>query len=84
MATREEAQRAARRFNEECPAQPEVVAAADARIITEANARGWTARDLFNWANSRSGRFYGDAWFGGATGTRLERFISETIELPRD
>jgi hypothetical protein len=49
---------------EGCPA-PEMVPAVDQRVIDTANARGWDYDGLFEWANSKSGRWLGDATFGG-------------------
>ena len=43
---------------------PARVAVADARIVAEANARGWTAEELFEWVNSREGRFFADRALG--------------------
>lgn len=69
----------------DCPARPDLVARADARIIDEANRRGWSKADLFNWANSRTGRFYGDAWFGNPDDDELrERHLRDgLLDLPR-
>ena len=55
------------------PAQTLTVEAADQRIIDWADAHGWTDDDLFNWANSKNGRWFGDIMFGG-TGIVAERF----------
>jgi hypothetical protein len=49
------------------PAEPDLVAAIDQRIVDHANAEGWTRDDLFHWANSRDGRWFGDVVFGGGT-----------------
>lgn len=35
-------------------------AAADALILGAADAHGWTYDDLFTWANSKNGRWFGD------------------------
>jgi hypothetical protein len=48
----------------EAPANPVLVEATDQRVIDHANAQGWTYEDLFSWANSTSGRHFGDAMFG--------------------
>jgi hypothetical protein len=58
----------------ESPAQPERVAEADAKALAEANRLGMTAEDLFEWANSKAGRWYGDCMFGGA-GRHAERYL---------
>lgn len=51
----------------ECPAQPELVAQTDERLVDLASVRGWTEDELFAWANSRLGRWFADAVFGGGT-----------------
>lgn len=38
---------------------------ADAKVLEAANAQGLTADALFEWANSKTGRWYGDCMFGG-------------------
>lgn len=63
----------------ECPPQPERVAQADAHVVAEANRLGWTRRDLFEWSDSRPGRFYGDAWFGGATEAQIESWMGDLV-----
>jgi hypothetical protein len=40
-------------------------AAADALVLRFAAERGWDAEDLFHWANSKDGRWFGDWAFGG-------------------
>jgi len=54
----------------EIPSQPDRVTEADTWLLAEVNRQGWTAEELFNWLNSRTGRFYGDLWFGGTAGTK--------------
>lgn len=49
----------------EAPAQPERVAAVDARIIDLARSRGWGYDRLLAWANSKHGRRFGDVMFDG-------------------
>lgn len=46
---------------------------ADESAIAEANRLGLTAEELFEWANSKIGRWYGDCWFG-ANGQHAERY----------
>lgn len=41
------------------------VAAADQFVLDTANGRGWDAERLSQWANSRDGRYFADAVFGG-------------------
>ena len=41
---------------------PQAIARADARLLREANAAGWTHEQFFAWLNSENGRWYGDAW----------------------
>ncbi len=38
---------------------------ADEMVLADANKAGMTAEALFEWANSRSGRYFGDCMFGG-------------------
>lgn len=40
--------------------------ATDQRVIEFANHRGLTYDELFAWANSKDGRWFGDVMFGGA------------------
>ena len=40
-----------------------------------ANARGWGAERLFQWANSRGGRHFADDAFGGFGLGRAARLI---------
>ena len=47
--------------------------AADESAIAEANRLGLTAEELFEWANSKNGRWYGDCWFG-ANGQHAELY----------
>lgn len=49
----------------EAPAQPELVARMDLDVLEEANAEGLTYDELFEWANSKLGR-----WFADSYGTR--------------
>lgn len=51
------------------PSQPDRVTAADEWLLAEVNRQGFTAAEFFEWLNSRTGRFYGDLWFGGTAGT---------------
>lgn len=44
----------------ECPARPQAVADADAWILARANRDGWTYDELFEWANSKYGRWFGE------------------------
>ena len=37
---------------------------ADEKAIAEANRLGLTDEELFDWANSKNGRWYGDCMFG--------------------
>jgi hypothetical protein len=67
----------------EAPPQPALVAAADAYLIRRANRLGWTAADLFRWANSKLGRWYGDVWFGNDQPYR-QRHAVGLVRLPND
>lgn len=56
----------------------ELAAAADAWVLFVAGSEGWTAGELFAWLDSKPGRWYGDAAFGGhgyETATTLVRRI---------
>lgn len=53
----------------ESPARPEFVAEVDARLLDFVRREGWTQRELFNWANSKYGRWFGDVVFGSVPGT---------------
>jgi hypothetical protein len=44
--------------------RPEFVAEVDRRVLEHARRGGWTQRELFDWANSKLGRWLGDATFG--------------------
>jgi hypothetical protein len=52
----------------------ELVAKADAMALTQANLYGLTYEEVFTWANSKRGRWYGDCWFG-ANGQHAERYL---------
>lgn len=41
-----------------------LVRTADVKAIDEANRLGLTHAELFDWANSKNGRWYGDCMFG--------------------
>lgn len=60
------------------------VAEADMRALDDANTHGLTTDQLFDWANSKYGRWYGDCMFGNE-GMHAEkylpsRFIAEVPE----
>lgn len=50
----------------EAPATPETVAIVDEHVLEVANTAGLTYDDLFAWANSKDGRWFGDCTFGAA------------------
>lgn len=52
----------------------EVVTDADEKAIAEANVMGLDEDELFEWANSKNGRWYGDCMFGG-NGRDAERYL---------
>ena len=58
------------------PRSPDLVRWADDAILTVARNRGWDADRLFQWANSKHGRWFADEAFGGGT---LERAIREHL-----
>lgn len=51
------------------------LAAADQFVLDTANGRGWDAERLFQWANSRDGRYFADTVFGGFGLERAARLI---------
>ena len=44
--------------------RPERVRLADLIVVKVANEQGWDRETLFHWANSKLGRWFGDAVFG--------------------
>jgi hypothetical protein len=66
--------------DEDTAPQPDRVAEADLRALEVANARGWSAEDLFEWLNSKNGRWYGDSWFfAGDDDDRLAQSIVDNL-----
>lgn len=63
----------------EAPARPEVVARVDARILSEADQLGWSAEDLFAWANSRNGRWFADATLEAGTPAEVDEALARAI-----
>lgn len=57
---------------------PEEIAEADQRAIAVAESLGMTEAQLFAWANSKIGRWYGDAMFGCA-GRHAERYLPGSV-----
>lgn len=51
-----------------------LVAKADAMALSQANQYGLTLEQLFAWANSKRGRWYGDCWFG-SNGQHAARYL---------
>lgn len=51
----------------------DVVAAVDEFVCSEADRLGMTQAELFAWANSKDGRYFGDVVLGGS-GPLAERF----------
>ena len=60
-----------------------MVAAADARIVAEAAAASWTDQQLFEWLNSKLGRWFADIAFhsGGSAADALERAVWSELRL---
>ena len=56
------------------------VDALDARIVAEANARGWTPAQFFDWLNSKNGRWAAEAWFHSDT---FERDLPKLMQVIR-
>lgn len=52
----------------------DLVPAADAKVLEAANALGWDFDALMVWADSKSGRWYGDCMFG-AHGSHADRYL---------
>jgi hypothetical protein len=52
----------------------EKVAAADAKALDAANRLGLTYEQMFEWANSRVGRWFGDCMFG-SNGRHAEKYV---------
>lgn len=52
----------------------EKVAAADAWALAAANEAGMTFEQMFEWANSKPGRWFGDCVFGG-NGHHAEKYL---------
>jgi hypothetical protein len=50
------------------------VEAADAKALEDANNNSLTAEELFDWANSKDGRWYGDCMFGN-NGNHADRYL---------
>lgn len=48
----------------------------DAFLLREANRRGWTAAQLFDFVNSGTGRHFGDLVFGGWSDADVERQLA--------
>jgi hypothetical protein len=55
-------------------ATAEQVAAADAKALDAANRIGLTYEQMFEWANSKVGRWFGDCMFG-ANGRHAEKYV---------
>lgn len=50
-------------------------AAADKLILDNANRYGATADQLFEWANSKEGRYYADSWADGNRHGHAVKFL---------
>jgi hypothetical protein len=53
----------------QAPAQPEKVAEMDRQVLAEANRKGMTYAELFAWANSKTGRWFGECFLSGSRHT---------------
>jgi len=60
------------------------VATADRALLAHANDNLWTAETLFDWLNSKLGRWYGDSVFGTDEPARAAalRALSTELGLP--
>ena len=70
----------------EVPAtDPIVIAEADMKALDDANAHGLTADQLFDWANSKYGRWYGDCMFHN-DGRHAEQYLPSRFiaEVPAE
>lgn len=58
-------------------------AQADRVLLEQANAEGWTPEQLFDWLNSKLGRWYGEVMLLGSMGEltpgEIARAVKETI-----
>lgn len=61
------------------------VAEADMRAVDDANEHGLTLNQLFDWANSKYGRWYGDCMFGNG-GLHAEKYLPSRFiaEVPEE
>lgn len=67
----------------ESPSIPETVAQVDALVLAQAATLGWTDAQLFEWANSRLGRWFADAMFGGGEmADSWTRWGRDLVRLP--
>lgn len=55
-----------------------LLAAADAKVLRQVNTYGIEEDEFFDWANSRNGRYYGDAMFGGGE-AHATQYLPHTI-----
>ena len=60
----------------EIPAD-DLLARADQMLLDHANRHGLKELALFDWCNSKTGRWYGDVWFGGWDGKGAEDLLPE-------
>lgn len=62
-----------------------MVAEADMRAVDDANEHGLTLDQLFDWANSKYGRWYGDCMFGN-NGLHAEKYLPSRFiaEVPEE
>lgn len=60
-----------------------VYVACRALVIQFANERGWTPEQLFTWADSKLGRWFGEAYFHGPVSPGIsQRDIDSTFRQP--
>lgn len=59
----------------ETPARPDEVADADESILERVEDEGWTYEELFAWANSKDGRWFGDVAFGSGDLRAAMRYL---------
>lgn len=48
----------------EAPADPQRVANVERQILAVVNKRGWDYEQMFEWANSKNGRWFADSVYG--------------------
>lgn len=58
----------------------EATRAMDERAVAEANARGWTPEQFFNWLDSKNGRWFAESFFHSPDS--FERDVPGLMKVP--